>query len=649
MTDRRRDAAAIAFLAACAALLLLPRGLDAGLHQDDHGFHLALSQAPWSEIWERFLRYVPGRNLYILFYAGLYRLLGTDPSRLHAAGIFLDGLNAALLYLLARQLGARVRLALPVAALFLVWPNHAETHFWTSAVAMNLLSTTFLLGAFLAAGCARLGPRGRPAAALLLYALALFDYDQAFFMWVPLAFHAWRAAPAGPPAGLRVFLAACLSMNAVHALLRAFAPVSEGGRPVFSPWTLPRSAAKILFENVVPLRWLPAWSELGSAAGGPAATTALLLALGAALWAVARRDEEPLAPGAWRWAALGLLWAACAYLPNLFWFVSPRHNYLPSAGLLLAAAVLWRLRWGARAWAPAAAAAFTVGAAALCASAARWSSAGSLLTAFREQAPAVVPARARGVYLVGAPDAVRDAPAFRHPQEHLFLLREARGAAPAAGDLALTPTRAGSFYLNREDLFGHSFQWEPLAGHSILAWRDGKILPVCRLLLALPGGGEHRVELGGIPGCVELELDAEGWLAESSLREDPAPAPAGGPRLLAAAAEASGGVLTLRLRWLAGREAFDFAALPRLVDARGKELFRAAYPPRAKHRRLWPMLDDLRPASTWKPGQEALQTWRYRFDGALPPGCRLELALFRRNPAGAWVPDAVLAFDDVSR
>ena len=335
------------------ALFLILTGLlvfgahapKAGLHLDDHAFHRTLSGADWPEIRERTLKYVPGRNLYILYYAGLYRILGPEPSRLHLFGVGLDILNALLAASLLVRLGGSLGWSLLFAGLFLVYPNHGETHFWTAAVGMNLLSTTFLLAACRLAAAQSLNAVVRWAACLGLLALAVFDYDQSVLMWLPIAVYAvWLCPDSGlPRAWALSFAGAGIVLDAAHAFLRAYSPHSEGGRPVVRLGQVGQRAWEALLSSAVPLRKFPIWESLQSWAGGPEATTAMVLAL-AGTWAwLSRRLGVPEAhepksegPGLGRIAAFGLLWMLCAYAPNFFWYLSPRHNYLPSFGFLLA-------------------------------------------------------------------------------------------------------------------------------------------------------------------------------------------------------------------------------------------------------------------------------------------------------------------------
>lgn len=620
-----------------AGLYFLWHAPEAGLHLDDHGFHHRFADASWSAIWDEFWTYVPGRNLYVLFYAGLYRLLGDSPRALHSAGLALDLANAGLFWLLLKQLGSPRGWALALTGLFLVWPNHGETHYWTAAIAMNLLSTSLILLAFLAAGAGRLG------VGLALWAVALFTYDQAFLMWLPILLHfrsRRREAPLLVPA---VFLA--LVLNLAHVALRALAPSSSGGRPVILWANLPRSFANSFSESLLPLRNLPPWGAVEGALGGPWATVLGAAALATAwVWLVRELDEVDR--GAWTppgWLTLGPLWFLAAYFPNYFWYISPRHNYLPSAGLLIAAAGLIGRLPRSRAAELLAAAGFGLFGVATLAEGRAWRAGAELQRRFREAASDA--GEADSVFIVGAPASVLRAPAFAQPQEAAYLYGQATGRLPERGGLRLSPSRSGVFLLNEVELFGReSLAFAPYEGLKLFAHEDGRFFCAARLRVSRGGRAVHERGLPGSERCgATVAADAPVWLesAEPSFGKGAARFTArNGASLLEARLEPAGADWLLALTWRAERAiGSDFAAVVSLLDEDDRVVYEPIYRVESMGRReppsLWPAFNDLRPPSSWRVGSGARELYRLRrhSEGATPR--RARLVLFERGP-GVW-------------
>ncbi|MBI5210800.1 MAG: hypothetical protein HY927_12590 [Elusimicrobia bacterium] len=676
-----------AFLAVAAAIVLGPHVPWAGLHLDDHPFHWGLSRCDAGAMWAQFRQYVPGRNLHILYTWLLYKLLGPSPVAMHLFGLALDTLNACLAWSLARRFGAGLGGALMVSGLFLVFPNHGETHFWTSAIVMNLLSTTLVLGAALAA-CS-----GRAVAALALFGLALFDYDQVFLMWVPLLlcldFHpadaperrrrgvqaGWPAVPGALGGGVggrrgAVFVAAAVALCVIHVALRHGSPA--GSNPTVRLGSIALRAAQAAAGSLLPMVKLPRWETLHSAAGGPAATAALAAALGALwVWAVGRLWPDggerpsrllpassgggmsaPGTPGASRpLVRFGAAWWLAAYFPNLFWFISSRHHYLPSFGLLLllyagVARLLERRPRAAGALAAAGFIFFSLSSALALGQGWSWKTSWSLMERFADQAPPLAGPSPASLFVHGAPLRVGYAPAFPLTSEHLVAFGYRTGRQPGAGAVTLAPTRTGLFSLNYPELFGDSyFDWLPLASASVLVYGPQGALDCGRALdLDLPDSRSLRLALASRPGCSAVpRLWVPVWL-ESSRRTrrvgHPLSAIPGGPALHSAAVESGLGMLRLRLLW-SGTPGGDFAFIARLYDRAGRLLFRPVYRERPRDpssaQLLWPLFNDLVPGSTWKKGDGVSEVYQLRLESPLPHGpgeARFEV--FERSASGAW-------------
>lgn len=636
----RRERADVLLLAAAGLVLfgwLAPR---AGLHLDDHGFWLAFERDTPQRLWELFRGYVPGRNLYIPYSYALHRLCGGSPAAMHAVGLLFDLLNPALVLLLARRLGAGPGAALAAAGLFLVWPNHGETHWWTSSIMMNVFSTTLVLCAVLAAGETRLRPRARLVLAALLYAAALFDYDQAYLLWLPLLGFALLRDPALPRRPLAAAAGFFITLDVAHLAARLLSPVSIGGRPVPRAGLVLASLKTAAAATVAPLRRTPVLDDFP---GGLVAAALLALALGALwAWRCSRRWETDRPGREPALACFAGAWWLCAYAPNLLWYISPRHHYLPSVGTALAAAALAsRLAARARAravLAPAGAALFALFSLSAWSDGLAWAESTRLQDHFAAAAAAEPLTPGDVVLLAGAPKDVRTAPGFFHPREPAAALARATGARERASDVSLAPNRRGVFYGAQPQLFGEDAapSFAPVSSAAVFALRDGRFERACSVRLDAPGLAPRVARVSGsCPGVLALRAPVALVSSRPLGRGKPAP---DGPALESAALETAPGGVDLVLRWRAAAAPADFAAHARLLGADGRELYRSSYQAtRREHEAYWPLYDDERPASTWKPGELVEQRHRLRLDRPLAGvPVRARLSLFAPAGRAQW-------------
>jgi hypothetical protein len=530
---------------------------------------------------------------------------------------------------------------------------------------MNLLSTTFLFLAFFLAGVSRISPLLKITGMLLLYGLAVFDYDQVFFMWIPLIYYALCLSPSSSfsPRQSLIMGGVCLGMNVTHVALRILCPVSSGGRPTIRWEGVGRELIHSLTNSLVPLRKLPIWGALQSWAGGPARTLILVITLSALfLWAVAtlwddneEQAAEPLRPGP---AILfGTLWFFCAYLPNYFWFISPRHNYLPSFGLVLTlvATASWFLdqkrpkgTWARRGLGALVFLFFGLSSAANIAEGYAWNLSSLVHERFKAQAPALVPDKPDNLFLIGAPLSLLRAPAFSAPGENLYLFSEATGHQPALGDIVLAPGRTGAFFGNQVEAFGkESLWWRDYTGMNvILHAKDESFRCLSSLQLSPPGLPLVAIPLSLDPRCIpSTPLHIPVWLVSSQEDRTRVGAPLfaadNGASLLEARLRSGQGFIELELVWKARIKIIrDFASAVSLLDSSGRAVFEPVYAletlGRPAHKLFWPAHNDIDPPSRWKPGVSVREI--YHFKSATVPEVPLEirLTLFERAEPGPW-------------
>ena len=660
MNDRPADRADLRLAFASALLGAAPFLVTApfcGLYLDDYSFLRALEGASSRELWTAFVQYVPGRNLHIPFFYGLIELTGRSIVAMHLVGVAFDALNAAMVFLLIRRLTGLRSVALAGAAAFAVAPNHGETHFWITLIPQCQIPTALTLAAFLFAA------RGRLLAACATYAVALFTYDQVFFLWPLLLTLAWSRDSAPRRARYAAAAAGLLALNTAHIALRYLSPYASGGRPLirFADFMHRcRDAAVSVGKGVLPwptsshAHW--AWSLL-----------AIALALAAAVWLhravrTGARDEAG-ALGKWTngpaciaAAAAGAAWVLLSYLPNLFWYLSPRHNLLPSIGWSLALISLgaWavsRSRRAAAALPWLACLFFATAAVSDIHEGTQWIDSKRLQDGFisavlRLQAPV------NAVFVIGAPRHLRRAPAFNLPHDVVYSAGRALGRPGMSdGDYQVTPTRRGVVYLNDLTLGpAEGFRWIPAAEVSLLSFDAEKRAFNCVSALSVERPDGLKADLPLHPGanCSSiLSMPAEASLLASA----PGASSHGGT-----GESHAGGLVPLRARVSVEKEStrldLDWrveippkttvAFIPRLKDEEGSLLLDSVFPSRGVKRpypMIWPLVDDLAPELHLKPGQTLSQTFLLRRAAkGLEPGAVLELDVFEISPAGKALP-----------
>ncbi len=334
----RSDGIAAALLWLATVVIFGAGAARLGFYVDD-GFWLAeLPSLPLSGLWEAVRNRMPGRNLHVVWLYSLYKAAGNPMAHLPALHLVqsgIDGLVVAAFYVLLRLLNLPGRAALLASAGFAFWPLHGQTHFLPDSLAANQISTLFTILFAVTRLLRARGQSGWRLAALeaAAFAGALFTYDQVLVallvvvaaggrfraleaVYVALAgFHIWLRLTlgGGPEAPASANLAALVAGNALHALSIT---AGRAGWIHVAPLYSRTSAADWLLALLAAAAVAAAaWR---APAAGPPARRGLVLALAAAFW-------------------------AAAYLPIWLWYPSPRHHYLPSAGLFAAAAVVLSL------------------------------------------------------------------------------------------------------------------------------------------------------------------------------------------------------------------------------------------------------------------------------------------------------------------
>lgn len=628
-----------------------------GLYLDDYSFLLMLEGATPRDLWVAFLGYVPGRNLHIPFFYGLLKMTGGSVFAMHLVSLAFDALNAALLFLLVRRLTGLRAVALATAAVFAVAANHGETHFWITLIPQCQIPTALTLTAFL------LAAQGGLLSACAVYAVALFTYDQVFFLWPLLLAVAWSRDPAPRRPRYAAAAVGLLALNIAHITLRYLSPSASGGRPLIRIADFIhrcRDALVALGKGILP--W-PTSSHVHWAWSLPV----IVLSLVAAAWlfravrAQARNESDALA--AWTkgsgWlaaAAGGVAWTVLSYGPNLFWYLSPRHSLLPSIGwsLSLVSVGAYAISRGRQAavilpWV--ACVYFATAIVSNVHEGTQWVDSRHLHDDFASAALSFSPP-VRSIFVVGAPRYLRRAPAFNLPHDVIYAAgRALRHSVDENGDYQFSPTRRGGVYRNDLSIGpAELFRWLPADESNVLFYNGEKRSFTCvsTLRVERPDGVSQNLTLRPNANCsLILGMPADVYLLDSvpgpATREQAGAPRAGGLSLLNAAVSTQGETTTLELKWLVETPPLEtLAFIPRLKDASGALLLDSVFPSRGGKRpypMIWPLVDDLASGLQLKPGRTLHQTFLLRRAMSDPaPGTILELDTFKIAADGTAVP-----------
>lgn len=345
-----------------------------GFYADDASWLVAPEHLTLSSLIEEIKAYVTGRNLHVLWQYIVYSLLGKSLSNLglhHLLMAFITGLNAALVYGLLRLFGFTYLVAFIASMLFAFYPNHAEVQYWLTALPQNLISTSLVLLLLIMGlmvirliGIAQYKALGALLfMAFIIYICALFTYDQV----VPLIVTAVSLIGGIGILDNQIRSKACLFLIACLAPLPALVMWKinvPGGGPVVSNINIDhigynfreslsknfgdylQNSLRILLDNVSHQQEIAALTFV---------MIICLIAVTLCLYQLSRQDynfQERVRPytlgsylfSEWlRWP----MWIFCAlsiyilaYLPAYIWYLAPRHNYLPSIGVVLGLAIV---------------------------------------------------------------------------------------------------------------------------------------------------------------------------------------------------------------------------------------------------------------------------------------------------------------------
>ena len=342
-----------------------------GFYADDPSFLLPLGgTVDFHFLLNEIKSYVPGRNLHILWQYICIKIAGggslSDLPSLHFIQTSFDLVNSWLLYTFFRAIRISYSSAFCAALLFALFPNHGETHFWPSALPMNLISTSLMLVLMVYSASIFRGGASKTKKMFalrwitywLVYIAAIFTYDQV----VVVAF--------GTVTLLIALLHKKISKNGlslcfvwalffvVPILLIALLKLSSPGNgPGLGHFSVSHMLLTVLYSLGI---WAFIWIkflffpifDIGSI---ETTVIALFIATASMLTLIYcfRHEKIVLSRGDSSLSNIrpvyfpkkyllyfGISFFMCAYLPNYIWSIASRHNYLPSIGVAIIIASL---------------------------------------------------------------------------------------------------------------------------------------------------------------------------------------------------------------------------------------------------------------------------------------------------------------------
>lgn len=349
------------------------RSGELGIYADDAGFLLAINnEMSATNLINNALGYVTGRNLHIVWHYLLTVLAGgNSPSSIasmHHIAVFFDAINACLFYTLSRILSLEKIPCFIGTIFFIIFPNHGETHFWISALPMNIISTFFVL--ILLIICSYLVLYNESLSnnsvancliiAFFTFFLALFTYDQtAPLCLFSLCITIWTIAKERKFKGISLHFSIFFVSIITTCSWLIWKFTNPGGGPSISKvnfdqifinfiqsitiWISTFYSANNFFNintEFTTNKIIPVWYLLDTYESFISVGVMLLILLSSIglFWTGQHKKIELNYSTSIRARGLLLFSIALiilAYAPSYAWYISPRHNYLPSVGVAL--------------------------------------------------------------------------------------------------------------------------------------------------------------------------------------------------------------------------------------------------------------------------------------------------------------------------
>jgi hypothetical protein len=325
------------------------RTRNAKISADDAGFLKDFANGNFSDWYNSFVGYVPGRNLHILWQDTLLFFTGTNISgfwKYHLIQSLAYSLVFVGIYLIIMRHGGKKSVALFVGIGMALFPLYASVLLWASALPMHLFSTLFLLvglGALSKHHTSR-EPVGiqRITFGVFFLSLAMFTYDQSAAVVLFIALLILFAQVSSKlrmnlPIHSSKKLLFMLFAVSVFYLLVFFAGRGTGNNLTIGSGTLGRLSGNILLP-------VKAYLKIrGGFIGGysifqlnPYVALFINSVIFLVITAICLILIKRLRSGTYSANSQNLFssifflcLAVAAYLPSAIWYVAPRHLFLP--------------------------------------------------------------------------------------------------------------------------------------------------------------------------------------------------------------------------------------------------------------------------------------------------------------------------------
>jgi hypothetical protein len=342
-----------------------------GFYADDPSFLLTLDgTVDFHFLLNEIKSYVPGRNLHILWQYLCIKIAGggslSDLPILHFIQVLFDILNSWLLYALLRLIIISLPSAFCGAIMFSLFPNHGETHFWPSALPMNLISTFLILVLMICSVSFLKDAPSRKEQIFfpqwitywLVYIAAIFTYDQvvvvAFGTATLLLALLYKKVSKN---GLKLFFLWALFFVMPILLIALLKLSAPGNGPGLNHFSFSHAFLTVFYSLGI---WTFTWIkflffpifDIGSI---ETTVIALFIATTSMITLIycfrneknvlgnsgsPQLDIGPVYFPKKYLLYFGICFFMCAYLPNYIWSIASRHNYLPSIGVAIIIASL---------------------------------------------------------------------------------------------------------------------------------------------------------------------------------------------------------------------------------------------------------------------------------------------------------------------
>ncbi len=357
------DFPALLFIACLLGFVFGINSNNLGFYADDAYFlNVIKLDSSFKDLFQCFKSYVTGRNLHILWHYLITLLSGGSIAKMHFISVLLEVVTAGLFYFILRILNVNVYASFVSIVLFVLYPNHGETHYWISSIPMNILSTLlvllFILFTLLVIN--KIEKESPFTAAdfikyitlFLIFLCAMFTYDQAVPVVMLIATFSAGYVSFQKPIFRRIILLLWLLTLIIFFTLLTLKIINPAGGPTFSHLTFQWVSYNFLLSLKIWLKMAVVhYKSFGPLSLSEKMTVffvTIIFAIVSLLLQIesVKKKKQSLQNHICdkkkniNDRSLGLFLIVsgiaiflAASFPSYIWSISPRHLYLPSVGV----------------------------------------------------------------------------------------------------------------------------------------------------------------------------------------------------------------------------------------------------------------------------------------------------------------------------